>query len=51
LKLFPDAYYAIAVPVFFGILLLAGTLVTLGGLLIQGELSKAFKKPAKAKAP
>ena len=37
---FPDRYYAIAIPVFAGVLLLAATLVTLGGFLLASELSR-----------
>ena len=40
LNYFPDRYYAIAVPVFAGVLLLAATLVTLGGFLLASELGR-----------
>ncbi len=40
LRLFPDRYYAIAVPVFAGVVLWSATLVTLGCFLINSEVCK-----------
>ena len=40
LRLFPDRYYAIAVPVFVGVVLWSVTLVALGCFLIASEVSK-----------
>ena len=40
LRLFPDRYYAIAVPVFVGVVLWSVTLVALGCFLISSVVSK-----------
>lgn len=40
LRLFPDPYYAIALPVFAGVVLFSATLVTLGAFLLGDELAK-----------
>ena len=40
LRLFPPAYYAVAVPVLAGVCLWAATLITLGCFLAGPELRK-----------
>jgi len=40
LNLFPPRYFAIAIPVFLGVLLFSATLITLGSFLIQSQLTK-----------
>ncbi|KAL4514119.1 hypothetical protein Ndes2526B_g09273 [Nannochloris sp. 'desiccata'] len=48
LKLFPDTYYALAIPLFSGIVLIGVTLATLGAFLVSGELAKLRQTKAKA---
>jgi hypothetical protein len=47
LKLFPDTYYALAIPLFSGVILISVTLATIGVFLVSGELSKLGKTKAK----
>jgi hypothetical protein len=47
LKHFPDTYYALAIPLFSGVVLISVTLATLGGFLISGELAKLRKTKTK----